>query len=133
MNVCLTDDQKLLQQTVREFAEAELRPHVMEWDEAQGFPRALNDKLAALGLMGIQFPEEYGGAGMSSVDYCICIEELARVDPSVCLSIAAHNGLGASHIAMFGTEDQKQQYLVPLATGRQLAAWGLTEAAAGSD
>jgi hypothetical protein len=83
--------------------------------------------------MGIQFPEEYGGAAMSSVDYCICIEELARVDPSVCLSVAAHNGLGAAHIFMFGTEDQKLKYLVPLATGRQLAAWGLTEASSGSD
>ena len=79
-----------------------------EWDEAQQFPRELLSKLAALGLMGIQFPEEFGGAAMSSVDYCICIEELARVDPSVCLSVAAHNGLGAAHIAMFGTEEQKQ-------------------------
>src|SRR3954463_1471802 len=129
----LTEEQELLRRSVREFAEAELRPHVMEWDEAQHFPRELLPKCAALGLMGIQFPDEYGGAGMSSVDYCICIEELARVDPSVCLSIAAHNGLGASHIAMFGTEEQKQQYLVPLATGQQLAAWGLTEASAGSD
>ena len=83
--------------------------------------------------MGIQFPESYGGAAMSSVDYCICIEELARVDPSVCLSVAAHNGLGAAHIAMFGTEAQKQQYLVPLAKGEKLAAWGLTEASSGSD
>jgi len=133
MDVRLSEDQQLLRRSIREFAESELRPHVMEWDEAQQFPRALLATCAELGLMGIQFPEQYGGAAMSSVDYCICIEELARVDPSVCLSIAAHNGLGASHIAMFGTEDQKQQYLVPLATGRQLAAWGLTEAAAGSD
>jgi len=133
MDVRLSDDQQLLRSSVREFAERELRPHVMEWDEAQQFPRALLSKCAELGLMGIQFPEQYGGAAMSSVDYCICIEELARVDPSVCLSIAAHNGLGASHIAMFGTEDQKQQYLVPLATGQRLAAWGLTEASAGSD
>jgi alkylation response protein AidB-like acyl-CoA dehydrogenase len=133
MDVRLSDDQQLLRSSVREFAERELRPHVMEWDEAQQFPRALLSKCAELGLMGIQFPEQYGGAAMSSVDYCICIEELARVDPSVCLSIAAHNGLGAAHVAMFGTEDQKQQYLVPLATGQRLAAWGLTEASAGSD
>ncbi len=133
MNLCLTDDQKLLQQSVREFAEAELRPHVMEWDEAQAYPRELLAKLAALGLMGIQFPEQYGGAAMSSVDYCICIEELARVDPSVCLSVAAHNGLGSAHIFMFGTEEQKQRYLVPLATGQMLAAWALTEASSGSD
>jgi alkylation response protein AidB-like acyl-CoA dehydrogenase len=83
--------------------------------------------------MGIQFPEAYGGAAMSAVDYCICIEELARVDPSVCLSVAAHNGLGASHIFMFGNETQKQKYLAPLASGRKLAAWGLTESTAGSD
>ena len=105
----------------------------MEWDEAQEFPRALLAKCAALGLMGIQFPEEYGGAGMSSVDYCLCIEELARVDPSVCLSVAAHNGLGASHIFMFGTDEQRRRYLVPLAAGEKLAAWGLTEASSGSD
>src|SRR5688500_8501724 len=133
MDVRLTDEQELLRRSVREFAETELRPHVMDWDEAQEFPRALLAKFAALGLMGIQFPDGYGGAGMSSVDYCLCIEELARVDPSVCLSIAAHNGLGASHVFMFGTEAQRQKYLVPLATGEQLAAWGLTESSAGSD
>ena len=83
--------------------------------------------------MGIQFPEQYGGAAMSAVDYCICIEELARVDPSVCLSVAAHNGLGSAHIFMFGTEAQKRQYLVPLVAGQQLAAWALTEASSGSD
>src|SRR5919109_1884746 len=128
-----SEDQELLRRSVREFAETEIRPHIMEWDEAQHFPSELLPKFAALGLMGIQFPEEYGGAGMSAVDYCICIEELARVDPSVCLSIAAHNGLGAAHIAAFGTEEQKRKYLVPLARGEQLAAWALTEAAAGSD
>ena len=133
MNLTLSPDQELLRRSVREFAETELRPHVMEWDEAQEFPRELLTKCAALGLMGIQFPDEYGGAGMSSVDYCLCIEELARVDPSVCLSIAAHNGLGASHIYMFGSEGQRQQYLTPLARGEKLAAWGLTEAASGSD
>src|SRR5687768_17844080 len=105
----------------------------MDWDEAQHFPQELLPKLAELGLMGIQFPEKYGGAGMSAVDYCLCIEELARVDPSVCLSVAAHNGLGAAHIFMFGTEEQRRRYLVPLATGEKLAAWGLTEASSGSD
>jgi alkylation response protein AidB-like acyl-CoA dehydrogenase len=133
MDVRLTEEQELLRRSIREFADTELRPHVMEWDEAQHFPRELLPKFAALGLMGIQFPEQYGGAGMSSVDYCICIEELARVDPSVCLSIAAHNGLGSAHIFMFGTEEQKRTYLVPLATGERLAAWGLTEASSGSD
>jgi len=105
----LTDEQQLLRQTVREFAEAEIRPHVREWDDAQHFPSELVPKLAALGLMGVQFPEVYGGAAMSAIDYCLCIEELARVDPSVSLSVAAHNGLGPAHIAMFGTEAQKQQ------------------------
>jgi alkylation response protein AidB-like acyl-CoA dehydrogenase len=133
MDLRLTDDQLLLRNSVREFAEAELRPHVMTWDEEQRFPRELLPKLAALGLMGIQFPESYGGAGMSAVDYCICIEELARVDPSVCLSVAAHNGLGAAHIFMFGTDAQKTRHLLPLASGAQLAAWGLTESSAGSD
>jgi alkylation response protein AidB-like acyl-CoA dehydrogenase len=133
MKLRLTEEQQLLRRNIREFAEREIRPHVMEWDEAQAFPKELIAKLAAVGLMGIQFPEEYGGAGMSPVDYCICIEELARVDPSVCLSVAAHNGLGAAHIAAFGSEEQKRTYLVPLAQGEKLAAWGLTEAASGSD
>lgn len=133
MDFRLSDDQTLLRRSVREFAEAEIRPYVREWDEAQQFPKELVSKLADLGLMGIQFAPEYGGAGMSAVDYCICIEELARVDPSVSLSVAAHNGLGTSHIAMFGSDAQKQAYLVPLATGDKLAAWGLTEPSAGSD
>jgi alkylation response protein AidB-like acyl-CoA dehydrogenase len=133
MKIELSQEQELLRRSIREFAERELRPRVMQWDEAQEFPRELLSKFSELGLMGIQFPEEYGGAGMSSVDYCICIEELARVDPSVCLSIAAHNGLGAAHIFMFGTREQRRQYLVPLAAGEKLAAWGLTEASSGSD
>ena len=128
-----SDDQELLRRTVREFAETEIRPHVMEWDEAQHFPMDLLPKLAALGLMGIQFPEEYGGAAMSSVDYCICIEELARVCPAIALSVAAHNGLCTSHIAMFGTDAQKAQFLPRLVRGEVLGAWGLTEAGAGSD
>src|SRR5262245_51484667 len=133
MNFRLTEEQELLRRSVREFAESEIRPHVMDWDERQHLPVELIPKLAALGLMGIQFPEEFGGAAMASVDYCIAIEELARVDPSVCLSVAAHNGLGAAHISMFGTDEQKQKYLTPLARGEQLAAWGLTEASSGSD
>ncbi len=133
MDFRLTDEQQLLRQTVREFAEAEIRPHVREWDDAQHFPSELVPKLAALGLMGVQFPEVYGGAAMSAIDYCLCIEELARVDPSVSLSVAAHNGLGPAHIAMFGTEAQKQKWLVPLARGEKLGAWALTEPNAGSD
>jgi alkylation response protein AidB-like acyl-CoA dehydrogenase len=133
MDLRPTSDQALLRRTVREFAEAEMRPHVMEWDEAQGFPRALVAKLGAMGLMGIQIPESYGGAGMSAVEYCIAIEELSRVDPSVSLSVAAHNGLCMSHLYLFGSEAQKRKYVVPLAKGETLGAWGLTEAGAGSD
>jgi alkylation response protein AidB-like acyl-CoA dehydrogenase len=133
MDFRLTEEQQLLRRTVREFAETEIRPHVMEWDEAQHFPIELMPKLASLGLLGIQFPEQYGGAGMSAVDYCICIEELARVDPGVALSVAAHNGLCSAHIALFGTEEQKQKYLVPLARGERIGAWGLTESTSGSD
>src|SRR5512141_1880942 len=133
MDFRLSEEQALLRQTVREFAEAEMRPHVMEWDEAQHFPMDLLPKLADLGLMGIQFAEEYGGAAMSSVDYCICIEELARVCPAIALSVAAHNGLCTSHIAMFGNDAQKRQFLPRLVRGEVLGAWGLTEAGAGSD
>jgi alkylation response protein AidB-like acyl-CoA dehydrogenase len=133
MDFRLTDDQQLLRRAVREFAETEIRPHVREWDDAQHFPSEIIPALAALGLMGIQVPEAYGGAGMSAIDYCICIEELARVDPALSLSIAAHNGLCSSHILMFGTEAQKQRWLVPLARGEKIGAWGLTESTSGSD
>jgi alkylation response protein AidB-like acyl-CoA dehydrogenase len=133
MDLRLSEDQEILRRSVREFAEAEIRPHVMEWDEAQQFPMELLPKLAALGLTGIQFPEEYGGSAMSAVDYCICIEELARVCPAIALSVAAHNGLCSAHIGMFGSDAQKRQYLPRLARGEVLGAWGLTEANAGSD
>src|SRR6476619_6926894 len=99
-----TEEQAMLRRSVREFADAEIRPHVREWDETQHFPAELMPKLADLGLLGIQWAEEYGGAAMSALDYCICIEELARVDPAVALSVAAHNGLSSAHLAMFGTE-----------------------------
>jgi len=133
MEFRLTSEQTLLRDSVREFAETEIGPHVREWDEAQHFPSELVPKLAALGLMGIQVPEAYGGAGLSAVDYCICIEELARVDPGVALSVAAHNGLAVAHLLMFADEAQKQRFLVPLARGEKLGAWGLTEATSGSD
>jgi alkylation response protein AidB-like acyl-CoA dehydrogenase len=133
MDFRLSDDQQILRRSVREFAEAEIRPHVMAWDEAQGFPDALVAKMAELGLMGVQFPEALGGSAMSAVDYCICIEELARVCPAVALSVAAHNGLCTAHIFMFGTEAQKARFVPPLARGEMLGAWGLTEPTAGSD
>src|SRR5579862_523768 len=133
MDFRLTEEQELLRRSVREFAETEIRPHVREWDHEQHFPSELIPKLAALGLMGIQFPEQYGGAGLTALDYCICIEELARVDPGVALSVAAHNGLCAAHIATFASEEQKRKFLVPLAQGDTIGAWALTESTSGSD
>ena len=128
-----SEEQELLRRTVRDFAESEIAPHVSEWDEAQQFSTDLLPKLAALGLAGVQFPEEYGGAALSAVDYCICIEELARVCPAVALSVAAHNGLCSAHISAFGTVEQKKKFLPRLVRGEVWGAWGLTEAGAGSD
>jgi alkylation response protein AidB-like acyl-CoA dehydrogenase len=129
----LSEEQQQVKSSVREFAEGEIAPHVMEWDETQHFPVELLPKLADLGLMGVIFPEEYGGAGMGYIEYVTIIEELSRVDGSVGISIAAHNSLCSNHIYMFGTEEQKRKFLVPLAQGKHLGAWGLTEASAGSD
>jgi alkylation response protein AidB-like acyl-CoA dehydrogenase len=128
-----SEEQELLRRSVREFAETEIRPHVREWDQDQHFPIELVRKMAALGLLGIQIPEQYGGAAMSAIDYCVCIEEIARVDPAVALSLAAHNGLCSSHIFLFGSDAQKQRYLIPLAHGEKIGAWGLTESTSGSD
>jgi alkylation response protein AidB-like acyl-CoA dehydrogenase len=133
MHFALTDDQDLLRRSVREFAEAEIRPHVAEWDRDAHFPEELVPSLGRLGLMGIQIPERYGGTGLPAVDYCLCIEELARVDPAVALSVAAHNGLCSAHILMFGSEAQRERYLPALASGQWIGAWGLTEATSGSD
>ncbi len=133
MNFELTEEQQQIKWSVREFAESEILPNVMEWDETQHFPIELRPKLAELGLMGILFPEEYGGAGMGYVEYATIIEEIARVCGSVGLSVAAHNSLCSNHIFQFGSEEQKQKYLVPLANGESFGAWGLTEAQAGSD
>lgn len=133
MNFELNEEQQQIKASVREFAESEIRPHVMEWDETQHFPEELRPALAELGLMGVLFPEEYGGAGLGYVEYATIIEEIARVCGSVGLSVAAHNSLCSNHIFQFGTEEQKQKYLVPLAQGESWGAWGLTEAGAGSD
>jgi alkylation response protein AidB-like acyl-CoA dehydrogenase len=129
----LNEEQQQVRMSVREFAEAEIAPHVAEWDETQHFPVELIPKLAELGLMGVIFPEEYGGAGMGYIEYVTIIEELSRVDGSVGISVAAHNSLCSNHIYTFGTEEQKRKYLVPLAEGQHLGAWGLTEPSAGSD
>jgi hypothetical protein len=133
MNFSFTDEQTQIKMSVREFAEAEVRPHVMEWDESQRFFDELRPKLAELGLLGVIFPELYGGAGLGYVEYATIIEELARVDGSVGLSVAAHNSLCSNHIYMFGDEQQREKYLIPLAQGQHWGAWGLTEAQAGSD
>ena len=133
MNFELNEEQQQIKYSVREFAESEIRPHVMEWDESQHFPEELRPKLAELGLLGVLFPEQYGGAGMGYVEYATIIEEIGRIDGSVGLSVAAHNSLCSNHIYSFGTEEQKQKYLVPLASGESFGAWGLTESQAGSD
>ncbi|HSK74802.1 MAG TPA: acyl-CoA dehydrogenase family protein [Pyrinomonadaceae bacterium] len=133
MNFELNEEQEQIKYSVREFAESEIAPHVLEWDETQHFPEELRPQLAELGLMGVIFPEEYGGAGMGYIEYATIIEELGRVDGSVGLSVAAHNSLCSNHIYQYGTEEQKQKYLVPLAQGESWGAWGLTEAQAGSD
>ncbi|MCL5005192.1 MAG: acyl-CoA dehydrogenase family protein [Acidobacteria bacterium] len=133
MDFGLTDEQKEIQKSIRSFAEEEMRFHVREWDEAEHFPVELLPKLAELGLMGITIPTEYGGAGLGYIDYVLIIEELARVDGSVALIVAAHNSLCANHIFLAGTEEQKRKYLVPLARGEKLGCWSLTEPESGSD
>jgi alkylation response protein AidB-like acyl-CoA dehydrogenase len=128
-----TDEQNHLRRSIREFAEGEIAPHVMEWDEVSHFPIEIMPKLAEMGLLGIIFPEQYGGAGLGYIDYVIAIEELSRIDGSVGIIVAAHNSLCSNHIFKFGTEAQKQKYLVPLAQGKKIGAWSLTEPEAGSD
>ncbi len=133
MDFTFTDEQKALRKSVREFAEGEIGPHVMEWDEVSHFPTELLPKLGEMGLLGVIFPEEYGGSGLGYIEYATVIEELSRVDGSVGLFVAAHNSLCSNHIYKFGSEEQKKKYLVPLAQGKKLGAWSLTEPEAGSD
>jgi alkylation response protein AidB-like acyl-CoA dehydrogenase len=133
MGSTVSAEREAILETLRGFCEAEIRPHVMEWDEAQRFPRELFRRLGELGFLGTIFPEEYGGAGLSYLDYAAILEEIAAVDGSVCLSLAAHTSLGSNHIFQFGTEAQKRRYMPKLTSGEWLAAWGLTEPEAGSD
>jgi alkylation response protein AidB-like acyl-CoA dehydrogenase len=128
-----TQEQEHLRRSVREFAEAEIKPHVLEWDEAQIFPLETIKKCGELGYMGAIFPEQYGGSGLGYIEYSIIIEELSRVDPSVGLIIAAHTSLCSNHIYLAGNEDQKRKYLSKLATGEFIGCWSLTEPEAGSD
>jgi len=133
MDFLFTEEQKLLKDTVRNFAQKEIQPLVRESDEKGEWPEILTTKLAGMGLLGIIIPPEYGGTGYSNLDYVIILEELSKVDPSVGLVVAAHNSLCSNHINVFGTEAQKKKYLTRLAAGKTLGAWGLTEPGAGSD
>jgi short/branched chain acyl-CoA dehydrogenase len=133
MNFDLTDDQKAIQNLAREFAQNEVRPRAEEMDRDEAFPYDLVAKMAQLGFMGLPFPEEYGGAGADTVSYALAVMELARVDASTAITMAAHISLGATPFYLFGTEEQKQRYLVPLAQGKMLWGFGLTEPSAGSD
>ncbi|MDE3032076.1 MAG: acyl-CoA dehydrogenase family protein [Acidobacteriota bacterium] len=133
MDVTLPEHVEALRQEVRKFAEKEIRPHVMAWDEAKTFPLEVVKQLGAMGMMGVIFPEEYGGAGMGYAEYAVVVEELSRVDGSVGITVAAHNSLCSNHIYAMGNEAQKQKYLKPLASGQVIGAWGLTEPGSGSD
>jgi alkylation response protein AidB-like acyl-CoA dehydrogenase len=129
----LTEEQQQLRRSVRQFAESELGPHVMEWDEASHFPTEIVPKLGEMGLLGVIFPEKFGGAGLGYIEYAISIEELSRVDGAIGLSVAAHNSLCTNHIYKFGTDDQRKKYVTPLAQGKKFGSWSLTEPEAGSD
>lgn len=133
MDFQLNDEQLHLKKTVREFAESEIAPHVMEWDEASQFPLSTIKELGKLGLLGTIFPSEYGGAGMGYIEYVTAIEELSRVDGSVGIIVAAHTSLCSNHIFLAGNDEQKKKYIPKLATGEFIGAWGLTEPSSGSD
>jgi alkylation response protein AidB-like acyl-CoA dehydrogenase len=133
LDFLLNDEHLQLQKSVREFAEREILPHVMEWDEAARFPLETIKELGRLGLLGIIFPAEYGGAGMGYIEYVLAIEELSRVDGSIGIIVAAHTSLATNHIFLAGNEEQKRKYVSKLATGEFIGAWGLTEPGSGSD
>lgn len=133
MDFSLTEDQRAVQEAAREFAHGEVDPIVDETDESQTFPMDVIRKAGELGFLGVIFPEEYGGAGMGYVEYVLVITELSKIDPSVGISIAAHNSLCTNHIFKFGNEEQRRRWVTPLASGEKIGAWGLTEPGAGSD
>src|SRR5437773_5752641 len=133
MDFDLTDEQRLLRDTVRDFARREVAPVAEELDRTKSFPYELVERMGKLGLMGIPFPEEFGGGGADTLAYALAIEELARVDSSVCITVAAHTSLGTMPIHLWGTREQKEEWLPELCAGRRLAAFGLTEPDAGSD
>ncbi|MGH9363574.1 MAG: acyl-CoA dehydrogenase family protein [Thermoanaerobaculia bacterium] len=133
MDFSFTPEQRAIQETAREFARQEIDPLVDEIDESQRFPREVMAKAGELGFLGVLFPEEYGGAGLGYVEYVIVVTELSKVDPSVGISVAAHNSLCSNHIYRFGSDEQRRRWLVPLAKGEKIGAWSLTEPGAGSD
>ncbi|MCC7028139.1 MAG: acyl-CoA dehydrogenase family protein [Saprospiraceae bacterium] len=133
MPIHSTDNLELIRQSASQFAEANIRPHVMEWDESQHFPMDLMHNLGKQGFLGVLVPEKYGGSGLGYQEYITVIEEITKVCSSIGLSVAAHNSLCTGHIMTFGNEEQKQKYLPLLAIGQWIGAWGLTEANTGSD
>ncbi len=133
MNFKFSEEQELIAASARDFAEQYIRPHIMEWDESQHFPKDVLQKAGEMGFMGIFIPEEYGGSGLGYHEYAAIIEEIAKVDPSIGLSVAAHNSLCTGHIYYFGNEKQKKKWLPKLASGEWIGAWGLTEHNTGSD
>ena len=133
MDFLLTEEQEILKNSIRKFAEKEIQPLIKESDEKGVWPEILTQKLGEMGLLGIVIPAEYSGSGYTNCDYVIILEEISKVDPSVGLVVAAHNSLCSNHLNLFASEEQKRKYLTRLATGETLGAWGLTEAGAGSD
>ncbi len=133
MDFSKSENQKMMAEMIRDFCEREIRPNIMKWDESQEFPVEVFKKLGELGLMGCVVPEQYGGSGMDYFEYVTVVSEISKVDPSIGLSVAAHNSLCTNHILMFGSEEIKQKYLPKLATAEWIGAWGLTESNTGSD
>lgn len=133
MDFEFSEQHALLRRSVRDFVRAEVAPHAQAWDKEERFPKELVPKLAAMGLLGIRIPEEFGGSAMDTTSYAICVEECARIDGSLALTVASHNGLGTGHILSFGNDEQKRRYLPKAVTGEWLAAWALTEPGSGSD
>jgi alkylation response protein AidB-like acyl-CoA dehydrogenase len=133
MDFQYSEEQKMISNSAKDFAEQYIKPHIMKWDESQYFPREILEKAGEMGFMGIFIPEEYGGSGLGYHEYVSIIEEISKVDPSIGLSIAAHNSLCTGHIFYFGNEEQKKKWLPNLASGKHIGAWGLTEHNTGSD
>jgi alkylation response protein AidB-like acyl-CoA dehydrogenase len=133
INFDQSENQKMIAQMIKDFGELEIRPNIMDWDESQEFPVPLFRKMGELGLMGVLVPEEYGGSGFGYPEYVTAVSEIARIDGSIGLSVAAHNSLCTGHILQFGSEEQKKKYLPKLASGQWIGAWGLTEPNTGSD